>query len=242
MDSRHTSALPQAAWRPSLLPPAGATPRHGQAEPVRLLAALRQDAAPPPGAAAVSGLQSCLASLAALAFAGLGAALLLHWSPSDGTLDVQPSHGAVPAAWEEPAAATDAPALAHAGAVMPAPAAARIERLAAPRAEAVVATPAPASATPAPAAITPAAGARTVNARAAATPHPARHATAPRHRDGPAAAARPASGQAPAPSTRAPLSDGEGAAAPPTDDPDAALLQAVMELHEQHAPPSAPRR
>lgn len=250
MDSRHTTAVPPAAWRPSLLPQAGAAPRPGRAEPVPLLAALHQDFPMHAGATAVDGLQSCLASLAALAFAGLGAALMLQWSPSDGALAAYASEP-TPMFPAVQAMAADAPALSPSPAFMPSPAAvpvaARIERLAPPQVEALCPPATPPAATLASAAITPAPPAHAVSparTKAAAVPHAPRHAAATsRHDHKPATAAAARSTPTPthpAP-TQAPQADNDAAAAPQAD-PDAALLEAVMDWHEQHAPPPAPRR
>lgn len=246
MDSRHTTAVPPAAWRPSLLPQAGAAPRPGQAEPVPLLAALRQDFPMHAGATAVDGLQSCLASLAALAFAGLGAALMLQWSPSDGALAAYASEPMpmFPAVQAMPA---DAPAMAPPPTFMPSPAAARIERVAPPQAEALSPAAMPPDATLASAAITPTPPAHAVSparTKAPAVPHAPRHAAATSrhdHKPATAAAARYTPTPAHPASTQAPQADNDATATPQAD-PDAALLEAVMDWHEQHAPPPASTR
>lgn len=246
MDSRHTSAAPQATWRPSLMPQAGAAPRPGLWKPVPLLAALRQDHPMHADATAVGSLQSCLASLAALAFAGLGVALMLHWPSSEGA---RTSHAAAPVSVPPPVQATalDTPATAAPPtAFMPAPAAARIERMALAPAGPVSSPASPQAAPPVSVALAPAPPSRMVRTKMAAAPHAAPHA-APASKPGPqtaaavAARAMPATASTPMQPHRAVQAEAESATAAQAES-DADLLQAVMDWHEQHAPQPASRR
>lgn len=232
MDSRHTSTAPQAAWRPSLMPQAGAAPRSGPLEPVPLLAALHQDLPMHADATAVGSLQSCLASLAALAFAGLGVALMLHWSSCEGARAV---HAAAPVSVSPPVQATalDTPATAAPAAVMPAPAAARIERMA-------PALASPQAAPPVSVALAPVPPSRMARTKGAAAAHAAPHAAPASERDRQAATAAtaramPATASTPMQPNRAAQADAQAATAAQAD-ADADLLQAVMDWHEQHAP------
>ncbi|WP_066340867.1 hypothetical protein [Azohydromonas lata] len=243
MDSRHTSAAPQAAWRPSLMPQAGAAPRPGLWEPVPLLAALHQDLPMHADATAVGSLQSCLASLAALAFAGLGVALMLHWSSPE---VARAAHAAAPVSVSPAvqARALDTPATAASTAFMPAPAAARIERMVPAPAGPVSSPASPQAAPPVSVPLALAPPSRMARTKMAAAPHAAPHAAPASKRDPHATAAAramPATASTPMPHNRAVQVEAESATAGQAD-ADADLLQAVMDWHEQHAPQPASRR
>jgi hypothetical protein len=241
MDTQHLGALPSPAARPTLLPPARATLRHGQPAPLRLLAALQEA---PVRAGATAGrrlrLAACLAGLAALALAGTWAGLKPRAPQLDGARAGLCS-SALPAA--APTTVAPAPAPAAANVFVPTPAAARIERAAAPLPD------------PAHPAVVPAAPSHppVVHAATKASLGPKSEPAGPALRGARPAApvaqgAHEAGSAAPVPAeadlaqpARPPQVEAAGVV-PQDSDPDAALLEAVMHWHERHAPPPLARR